>query len=41
MFILLTHITACVWLIIPTFVNDDENDLSNTWLFEYTNQTDL
>jgi hypothetical protein len=41
MFLILTHITACVWLIIPTFVNDNENDLSNTWLIDYKDLTDL
>jgi hypothetical protein len=41
MFIILTHITACIWLIIPTLVNENEYDLSNTWLKDYKDQTDL
>ena len=34
-FIMLTHISACLWLIVPRFYNDDPKDLTGTWLSDF------
>jgi hypothetical protein len=35
MFIVLSHITACLWIIIATIMSDTEDDVTTTWIDAY------
>jgi hypothetical protein len=35
LFLIITHIVACFWIIIPQFHNKEDTDYEGTWLEEY------